>query len=88
MLILSNMNLEKKGEMIKDMWKELKLVLSREPGTTTVEGKEKDKKADKDQTGRREEEDAENAFLVFNGSRWLKSIYRGRGDGFNHGSYG
>ena len=42
MLILSKMNLEKKSEMFKDMCKELKLVLGGGPGTSKVEGKEKD----------------------------------------------
>ena len=70
MLILSKMNLEKKDKMLKDMCIELKLVLSGGPGTSKMEGKENDKKVDNDQTEYKEEEDAENAFIVFNGPRW------------------
>ena len=77
MLILSKMNLEKRNEMFKDMCKELKLVLSGGPGTSTVEGKEKDKKADNDHAVKKEEEDAKNAFVVFNGSRWYKTVIEG-----------
>ena len=80
MLILSKMNLEKRNEMFKDMCKELKLILSGGPGTSKVKGREKDKKADNDQTVKKEEEDAKNAFIVVNGYWWYKSIYRRRGD--------
>ena len=55
--ILAWMNLQKKEDMFKDMCKELKLVLSRGLGTSKVEGKEKDKKVDNDQTVKKEEEE-------------------------------
>ena len=49
------------------MCKELKLVLSGGLGTSTVEGKGKDKKTDNNQMVKKEEEDAENVFIALGG---------------------
>ena len=76
MFILSKMNLEKKEEIFKNMCKEFKLVLSGGPGQSKVEGTEQDKKAADDQTVKKEEEDAENAFITDNGCRYYKNNYR------------
>ena len=76
MLVLSKANLDKKEEMFDSMCKELKLILSGGPGKITS-------KSSDDAIVVEPLKEENEVFITFNGNRYVKTNYRGKGKGFS-----
>ena len=85
MLILSKMNLDEKSTMFGKMCKELKLVLGGGPGQQTTSSGVIDKKDAISVEAIKAEEDV---FITFNGTKYYRDGFRGRGRGGGQGPEG